>query len=781
MNIQEDCSGLEPGMEGMAFHQVHSSDEMEDQFFEEKNKPIPWWHRLKRHKIALVLVMVFISTVIFTSFTFFQPKEPRKDSPLVSEILISENEAEMHFSQVLGVEVFQTFNDEEVGAYESQMQSYTDEFGNHTMSQDNVNTTCILVKQELRGGTPSLLVVTFTMRYETDSGYDISGYPTLFKEYIASHADKVIMDMKSLSLPVIQVGEPKMLQSLPDVQSLPDPEQTMQPSIRPSAPVLNPLQTNSSNATDVCVTFRESNLIDCGDTYNCNPNIGLYGNTTVISKHQEYVQFLSNNGYEYEVTAEFDANHMQSLAVYGIAISDDVAVIGCARENFHTGAIYVFERDETFGTWLQSARIVPDDIGEGQEFGAAVDIDGDIMVVGAPNGGRGGGGSAAYIYRRTEYGWLQETKLEENVDNSFEFGASVSIEGSIVAVGDYLYNGRKSSKGAVFLYRQRAIGTGDSVSYSWYRLGYDPSQLINDPLMNEDCNGWFGSSISFTSDGGLMVGCPKNGALYYYVLTDTEEYVLQQKITPSSDRGFQYQLRERGQMAVDGITMIVGTRSPSNEGRVYVFSLTNGVWTAVANIDESLDSRYFGSHLSLSGNNILISSKRNVYLYTLDDCASIMGNETSLPSSYQSTDDSAIAPQGGFQNENTPPSARPSNVTISPPSHLSSNQSVPTLTQIPVGSREPTHPSPQPENNLTSHQPSSKELLSGAPSKQSTAQAMLYSNNFSLSPNTPTLYTSSARNPNAEPPLSIPHNESKPSSYPTMTIHPSTTSEPSQI
>lgn len=72
----------------------------------------------------------------------------------------------------------------------------------------------------------------------------------------------------------------------------------------------------------------------------------------------------------------------------------------------------------------------------------------------------------------------------------------------------------------------------DSSSKSWNQL--------NDIMRNGDCDNWFGHSLAFTHEQGLMIGCPQEneraGAVYYYVQSDTsngKQYVLEQKIMPS--------------------------------------------------------------------------------------------------------------------------------------------------------------------------------------------------------------------------------------------------------
>ena len=92
----------------------------------------------------------------------------------------------------------------------------------------------------------------------------------------------------------------------------------------------------------------------------------------------------------------------------------------------------------------------PTNIDGDAQFGQSVSTDGDLLVVGAPNDRENDG--SAFIYQRTETTWVQVAKLApEDPENIKEFGHEVIMRGNIVAVADNLYGGK--AKGAVFVYR----------------------------------------------------------------------------------------------------------------------------------------------------------------------------------------------------------------------------------------------------------------------------------------------------------------------------------------
>jgi hypothetical protein len=101
------------------------------------------------------------------------------------------------------------------------------------------------------------------------------------------------------------------------------------------------------------------------------------------------------------------------------------------------GAAYAFVKGND-GAWTQQAKFVGDDTANGDRYGWAVDLSGDVVVVGAArHNGRAG---ALYVYARTGTDWALEKKIahHEHTDGATEaqadeddhhFGRDVGISG----------------------------------------------------------------------------------------------------------------------------------------------------------------------------------------------------------------------------------------------------------------------------------------------------------------------------------------------------------------
>lgn len=149
-----------------------------------------------------------------------------------------------------------------------------------------------------------------------------------------------------------------------------------------------------------------------------------------------YVFARGKSGW-YQVDTLFPADqHPRDSFGHSVAISDEVAIIGSnnGRDNGQTiGSAYVFENIS--GRWRQVDKLIAKDTVGGDEYGKSVSVWGDTAVVGAPTifGEHAG---AAYVFRRLNGSWQQETKLVASDRSAGDrFGQSVSIYSDRIVVG----------------------------------------------------------------------------------------------------------------------------------------------------------------------------------------------------------------------------------------------------------------------------------------------------------------------------------------------------------
>jgi hypothetical protein len=196
-----------------------------------------------------------------------------------------------------------------------------------------------------------------------------------------------------------------------------------------------------------------------------------------------------------------------------VAIRGDVALIGADLadpQGDASGAAYGFRHNPATGQWAQEQKLLPNDGQNGQKFGRAVAIEGDLALVGASgdhqvmtNAG------AAYIFRFNGTNWVQEQKLlpDPGSAGGGSFGFSVSLSNGIAVIGRPAEGPAGSGYGAVYFFQHN--GT------QWVK-----TQKIIYP------HPWtrsFGNAISIDGNfvligahNSLPYGPPGHGAAYVY-------------------------------------------------------------------------------------------------------------------------------------------------------------------------------------------------------------------------------------------------------------------------
>jgi len=124
---------------------------------------------------------------------------------------------------------------------------------------------------------------------------------------------------------------------------------------------------------------------------------------------------------------------------FALAIDGDSLVVGAIGDDegsTNSGSVYVFERD-LFGTWFNTDKLVEPTPDFSNQFGQAIDLDGDLFVTTSLDGTLGNDAGAAYLFERGESGlWrLTQTLRASDGDASDSFGQSVSLNGSRLALG----------------------------------------------------------------------------------------------------------------------------------------------------------------------------------------------------------------------------------------------------------------------------------------------------------------------------------------------------------
>ncbi len=204
----------------------------------------------------------------------------------------------------------------------------------------------------------------------------------------------------------------------------------------------------------------ELNVIDAGQetTGGLGNVVAIDGDTALVGASRNTINGIFKGGvwvfqrdgsaWTQQAQLEIDNGDPELPAGFSVALSGDTAVIGqpvATSDEGVRGEAYVFVRSGA--KWSLEATLAPTDLAgaenpnEDNTFGQSVAIDGNTLVVGAPQAAtdfpatRG----AIYIYTRQGSRWTLQSKIN-NADTSIittsaRMGDAVAIEGDTVVAG----------------------------------------------------------------------------------------------------------------------------------------------------------------------------------------------------------------------------------------------------------------------------------------------------------------------------------------------------------
>ena len=315
------------------------------------------------------------------------------------------------------------------------------------------------------------------------------------------------------------------------------------------------------------------------------------------SNGQGAVYVYHHTGQQWVETAKLTASDKAEWDYFGhsLAVDGDYLVIGAGGADLpgkaDAGAAYVFHWEG--GSWVQQAKLTASTGAGSDDFGAAVDISGDWIVVGADYATANGQphSGSAYVFQRTGTTWTPQGQMVgASVAVNDNYGYSVAISGDHAIVGAYRHDAPGHSEGGA--------------AYIFARNGAAWAQTAElDPTVKPDYGG-FGYDVAIT-DGYAMVSATADVA-YIYALQGTS-WVDQAHVIPDD-----FPDSNGASVAISPEYAVLGHRYEGHAGAscgaVYVFAPHNGAWEQqyklVASDAASNDSLGAGS-VGLDGTEVI--------------------------------------------------------------------------------------------------------------------------------------------------------------------------------
>jgi uncharacterized repeat protein (TIGR01451 family) len=297
------------------------------------------------------------------------------------------------------------------------------------------------------------------------------------------------------------------------------------------------------------------------------------------------------------------ASDAEAIDQFGsaVALSGDTLVVGAVGDD-PAGAAYVFVRSGT--VWTEQQKLVPSGGGFDESFGASVAISGDTVVVGAPTADTVGGldTGAAYVFARSGTTWTQEQRLvAADAAAGDELGISVSASGDTVVLGAWQdSNAGGVQAGAAYVFVRSAT------------IWNQEQKLLASDGATQD---FFGASVSVFGDTAVVGsfgddngGGANAGAAYVFVRSGAV-WTEQQKLT-ASDGAAGRSLGRAVSLFMEQAAVSDSAIDPAGPS-VYVFARSGTTWTQQAKLQSPDPAPFdgFGGSVSISDTTVVVGAR----------------------------------------------------------------------------------------------------------------------------------------------------------------------------
>jgi hypothetical protein len=183
------------------------------------------------------------------------------------------------------------------------------------------------------------------------------------------------------------------------------------------------------------------------------------GNYSIVSDYFSniaYVYYFDGSSWvEHQIITASDGDEYRRFGG-AVVINGTNMIIGASGDDdngTNSGAVYVYTFDGSY--WVEQQKLIASDGQTDARFGYSVDVDDNYLVVGAYSDyGNSNESGSAYVYRYNGTDWVEQQKLiaVDGVEGEY-FGASVSIDKDVIAIGAFRDDDNGEDSGSVYIFR----------------------------------------------------------------------------------------------------------------------------------------------------------------------------------------------------------------------------------------------------------------------------------------------------------------------------------------
>ncbi len=328
-------------------------------------------------------------------------------------------------------------------------------------------------------------------------------------------------------------------------------------------------------------------------------------------RDQNFATIFEGEGDKWRQTAQLTGDggaFGQAVAITDVRgrSNSAVAIVGAPRHDGigpDSGEAYVFALSGK--DWNQQAKIRASDAAEGDNFGHAVSVNGDTVLIGAPKVDDGGANAGAvYVFVRDGARWNQRAKLTaKDAARSDGFGEAVALLGNTAVIGaPQSAHGAVKFAGAVYVFERE----GDKWVEKVKLAAEDPGKADR-----------FGFSVAIGADT-VVVGAPLKdtaggqdaGGAYIFGRDGNSWKQLAKVLGQRGRKGDKF----GNSVATNGNVAIVGAPIRNEDafasGAAYAFARVDGVWQAKEKVVPKNGAKdlHFGASVGINDNTVAIAS-----------------------------------------------------------------------------------------------------------------------------------------------------------------------------
>ncbi|HCO96438.1 MAG TPA: hypothetical protein DIU00_21275 [Phycisphaerales bacterium] len=278
-----------------------------------------------------------------------------------------------------------------------------------------------------------------------------------------------------------------------------------------------------------------------------------------------------------------------------VSISGKYVITGALHDNDDRGSAYIFERSAA--DWIQQAKLTASSPAAGDQFGCSVSISGDNAIVGADrNDYNGPWSGAAYIFERTNAGWIQQAMLVPSDGRVGDrFGCAVSISRDYAIVGSYWDDDNGTSSGSAYIFRKEVTG--------WIQ----EAKLTASDGAKDD---WFGYAVSISGNYAIVGAAldddsgTNRGSVYVFRRSGSSWVQQAKLVAGDGDAGDEF----GGSVCLEGNSAVIGAIGADDmgedSGAAYIFERSGNDWIQQDKlvVPDGAAGDHFGNSVSIDGN-----------------------------------------------------------------------------------------------------------------------------------------------------------------------------------